>query len=31
VKEGVMSDKFSITITAKARHGKLWELRKQFV
>jgi RNA polymerase sigma factor (sigma-70 family) len=25
-----MSDKFSITITAKARHGKLWELRKKF-
>jgi RNA polymerase sigma factor (sigma-70 family) len=22
--------KFSITITAKARHGKLWELRKKF-
>jgi RNA polymerase sigma factor (sigma-70 family) len=25
-----MSNKFSITITAKARHGKLWELRKKF-
>ena len=25
-----MGDKFSITITAKARHGKLWELRKKF-
>ena len=23
-------DKFSITITAKARHGKLWELQKKF-
>lgn len=25
-----MADKFSITITAKARHGKLWELRNKF-
>jgi RNA polymerase sigma factor (sigma-70 family) len=25
-----MSNKFSITITAKARHGELWELKKKF-
>lgn len=25
-----MSDKFPVTITAKMRHGKLWELRKKF-